>query len=280
MILVLVPHLGVTVNGARRWFDAGPLGTFQPSELGKLASALWVAHWIDRNSSHIGDFQKGFLPIAAMLAGVLALLMLEKDVGTSIIVVAIFLGAFWAGGGRFRHVILLLAVLSLAFLAVTLFEPYRFARFISFKNPWADPLGAGFQSTQALYGLGSGGFFEVRLAARGTHGLHLRDRRRGDRPCRHDARDGGLSAVCVTRLSRRAARPGSLWRRPRRFHHNLDRFRGAFEHGHGHQHTSHHWRAAALFQLWRHRDRDLAGGGRRVAQRGPARHERRARTQR
>jgi cell division protein FtsW len=161
MMLVLVPHLGVTVNGARRWFDAGPLGTFQPSELGKLAFALFVAHWIDRNASRIGDFQKGLLPVAAMLAGVLTLLMLEKDVGTSIIIVTIFLSAFWAGGGRFRHVVLLTAVLGLAFLAITLFEQYRFARLVSFKNPWADPLGAGFQATQALYGLGSGGFFGV-----------------------------------------------------------------------------------------------------------------------
>jgi cell division protein FtsW len=161
MILVLVPHLGVTVNGARRWFDAGPLGTFQPSELGKLAFAVFVAHWVDRNAANIGDFQKGFLPFAAMLAGVLALLMLEKDVGTSIIIVAIFLSSYWAGGARFRHIVLLCALLGLGFLAVTLFEPYRFARFISFKNPWADPLGAGFQSTQALYGLGSGGFFGV-----------------------------------------------------------------------------------------------------------------------
>ena len=161
MILVLVPHLGVTVNGARRWFDAGPLGTFQPSELGKLAFALFVAYWIDRNAARIGDFQKGLLPFAAMLAGVLTLLMLEKDVGTSIITVAIFMSAFWAGGGRFRHVVLLTAVLGLAFLAVTLFEQYRFARLVSFRNPFADPLGAGFQATQALYGLGSGGFFGV-----------------------------------------------------------------------------------------------------------------------
>src|ERR1700681_4868513 len=86
MLLVLVPHRGVTVNGARRWFDAGPLGTFQPSELGKLAFAVWIAHWIDRNASTIGTFQKGLLPIAAMLVGVLVLLMLEKDVGTSIII--------------------------------------------------------------------------------------------------------------------------------------------------------------------------------------------------
>jgi cell division protein FtsW len=161
MILVLVPHLGVTVNGARRWFDAGPLGTFQPSELGKLAFAMFVAHWVDRNASTVGTFQKGLLPIAAMLAGVLALLMLEKDVGTSIVIVAIFMSAYWAAGGRFRHVALLVAVLALAFLAVTLFEGYRFARLVSFRNPFADPLGAGFQSTQALYGLGSGGFFGV-----------------------------------------------------------------------------------------------------------------------
>ena len=161
MILVLVPHIGVTVNGARRWFDAGPLGTFQPSELGKLAFAVFVAAWIDRNAATVGTFQKGLLPVAAMLAGVLVLLMLQKDVGTSVVMVAIFLGAYWAGGGRLRHVILLVAFLALAFVAVTLFEPYRFARLVSFRNPFSDPLGAGFQSTQALYGLGSGGFFGV-----------------------------------------------------------------------------------------------------------------------
>jgi cell division protein FtsW len=161
MLLVLVPHLGVTVNGARRWFDAGPLGTFQPSELGKLAFAVFVAHWVDRNTAHIGNFQKAFLPFAAMLAGVLVLLMLEKDLGTSVVMVGIFLSAYWAGGGRFRHMVLLVAALGLAFVALTLLEPYRFARLASFKNPFADPLGAGFQSTQALYGLGSGGWFGV-----------------------------------------------------------------------------------------------------------------------
>src|SRR4030088_132765 len=135
MVLVLVPHLGVTVNGARRWFDAGPLGTFQPSELGKLAFAVFIAHWIDRNASVIGTFQKGLLPIAAMLAGVLALLMLEKDVGTSIVMVAIFIGAYWAGGGRLRHVVLLGTLLGWAFFAVALFEPCRFARLVSFRNP-------------------------------------------------------------------------------------------------------------------------------------------------
>ena len=161
MLLVLVPHIGVTVNGARRWFDAGPLGTFQPSELGKLAFAVFLAHWIDRNANVIGTFQKGLLPIAAMLAGVLVLLVLEKDVGSSIVMIGIFISAYWAGGARFRHIILLVAVLGLGLVAVTLFESYRVARLVSFKDPFSDPLGAGFQSTQALYGLGSGGFFGV-----------------------------------------------------------------------------------------------------------------------
>ncbi len=161
MMLVLVPHLGVTVNGARRWFDAGPLGAFQPSELGKLAFALFVAHWVDRKTSQLGDFDKGVLPFAALLAGVLALLLLEKDLGTTVVMVAIFMSAYWAGGGRFRHVVLLVATLSLGLLAFTLLEPYRIARLVAFKNPFADPLGAGFQSTQSLYALGSGGVFGV-----------------------------------------------------------------------------------------------------------------------
>ena len=161
MILVLVPHLGVTVNGARRWFDAGPLGTFQPSELGKLAFAVFVAHWVDKNSAQMGDFQKAFVPFAAMLAGVLVLLMLERDLGTSIVVVGIFVSTYWAGGGRIRHMVLLVAALALAFVALSVFESYRLARLTAFVNPWADPLGAGFQATQSLYGLASGGFFGV-----------------------------------------------------------------------------------------------------------------------
>ena len=161
MILVLVPHLGVTVNGARRWFDAGPLGTFQPSELGKLAFAVLIARWIDRNSQRMGDFQRVFVPFAAMLAGVLVLLMLERDLGTAVVTVGIFVSAYWAGGGRLRHIILLVAGLGLAFIAVTLLEPYRMGRLSAFRNPWADPLGAGFQATQSLYGLASGGYFGV-----------------------------------------------------------------------------------------------------------------------
>lgn len=161
MILVLVPHVGVSINGARRWLEAGPLGTIQPSELGKLAFAVFIAVWVDRNVQRMGDFQKAFAPFAGMLAGVLALLMLQRDLGTAIVIVGIFVAAYWAGGGRMRHVILLMAMLGLGLVAVTMMEGYRVQRLTAFKNPWADPLGAGFQATQSLYGLASGGYFGV-----------------------------------------------------------------------------------------------------------------------
>src|SRR6266487_2093713 len=102
MLLVLVPHVGVTVNGARRWFDAGPLGTFQPSELGKLAFAVFVGHWVDRNAQPMGNFNQVFIPFAAMLVVALVLHLLEPDLGTAVVTVAIFISAYWAGGGRDR----------------------------------------------------------------------------------------------------------------------------------------------------------------------------------
>src|SRR4030088_3409332 len=123
MILVLVPHLGVTVNGARRWFDAGPLGTFQPSELGKLAFAVFVAYWIDRNAAQIGDFRRTFLPFAAMLAGVLVLLMLQRDLGTAVVMVGIFVSVYWAAGGRFRHMALLIGALGVGMVVMNIRAP-------------------------------------------------------------------------------------------------------------------------------------------------------------
>jgi len=274
MLLVLVPHLGVSVNGARRWFDAGPLGTFQPSELGKLAFAVFIAHWIDRNSERMGQFQQVFVPFAAMLAGVLALLMLERDLGTAIVTVGIFLSAYWAGGGRLRHIILLAAFLGLGFIAVTLLEPYRMSRLTAFKNPWADPLGAGFQATQSLYGLASGHRSldrEVRLAPGGAHRLHLRHHRRGDRFDRDDACDARLPRVRHPRLSRVAACAGQVRDGACSVDHHVGDLRGVAQHGDGHQHASDHWRAPAFFQLRGHRARHVAGRGRHPAEHRPPR---------
>ncbi|HEX6548974.1 MAG TPA: putative lipid II flippase FtsW [Candidatus Dormibacteraeota bacterium] len=163
MLLVLVPHLGVEANGARRWFSLGPLGTFQPSELGKLAFVLFLAAWFEKRAEKIGDLYEGLLPFALMLAAVLAVLMLEKDLGTALVTAAIFVSIYFAGGGRKRHLLALLVVLAAGFLVLTLLTPYRAARLAIFTDPFRDPLNAGFQSSQALIALGRGGLHGVGL---------------------------------------------------------------------------------------------------------------------
>jgi cell division protein FtsW len=163
MLVVLVPHVGVAVNGASRWLPLGPLGTLQPSELGKLAFVLYAADWIDRRGEKLRSFSDGAVPFAVILGGILLLLLLQKDLGTAVITAAILLAAFFTGGGRPLHVAMLVGVLALCFVVATLIEPYRAARLATFANPFADRLGAGFQSTQGLLALGSGGFTGVGL---------------------------------------------------------------------------------------------------------------------
>jgi cell division protein FtsW len=163
MLVVLIPHLGVEVNGARRWLPLGPLGTIQPSEVGKLVFILYIADWLDRRGEKLRSFQDGALPFAMILGAILLILLLQKDLGTAVITAAILLAAFFTGGGRPLHVALLIGVLALGFLLATLIEPYRAARLATFANPFADRLGAGFQATQGLLALGSGGFTGVGL---------------------------------------------------------------------------------------------------------------------
>lgn len=163
MLLVLVPGLGIRANGARRWFNLGPLGSFQPSEIGKLAFAMFMARWVDKRGERLRSFSDGFLPFAILLAGALGLIMLEKDLGSALVLGAIFSSIFFAAGGRKRYLALLLVFLVGGFALLTVVESYRAQRLAVFLDPFKDPLGAGFQSRQALLALGSGGLTGVGL---------------------------------------------------------------------------------------------------------------------
>src|SRR5205814_1921943 len=99
----------------------------------------------------------GLLPFAILLLAALGLLALQKDLGTALVMAAIFASAYFAGGGRKRYLLLLFAGLAVLFLVMTLAEPYRAGRLAVWRNPFADPLGAGFQSSQAIPALGNGG---------------------------------------------------------------------------------------------------------------------------
>ena len=162
LLLLLVPVAGVEANGARRWFALGPV-VIQPTELAKLPIALFFAHWCVKRGARLRELADGFVPFTLLVFAALGLVMLERDLGTTLVMAALVLSACLAAGGRKWHLIVLVLALAGLAVAVVVLEPYRFARLAVFTNPFGDQLGAGFQSTQALYALGSGGFFGVGL---------------------------------------------------------------------------------------------------------------------
>jgi len=162
VLMVLVPLVGVEVNGARRWFAAGPI-VIQPTELAKLAFAMFMAGWVVKRGERLRDLKGGVVPFVLLLLGALGLVMLERDLGTALVIASVLVSAFIAGGGRKRHLLLLFLGLAFVGWLLIVLEPYRAARLAVYANPFADSLGAGFQSTQAIYALGSGGLWGVGL---------------------------------------------------------------------------------------------------------------------
>lgn len=163
LILVFIPGFGTTVYGAARWVAIGPI-SFQPSEVMKLAIILYLAAWLStKGKDKAADFYEGFVPFLFLLSIVGFLIIKQPDTGTLGLIFLIALSIFFASGARLAHIGALF-VGGLVFLAILIkIAPYRMQRFLVFLNPDHDPLGAGYQVTQALVALGSGGLFGIGL---------------------------------------------------------------------------------------------------------------------
>ena len=157
MVLVLLPHFGVEVNGARRWLRLGPL-QMQPAELAKIAAIIFMALWLERHRDRLSSLENGVVPFLALLAFTILLVILERDLGTTLILAGILLAQFLVAGGRKRHVLLLALIMALCVYLFIRMEPYRLHRILAFVDPWSDPLNTGFQAIQSVVALGSGGF--------------------------------------------------------------------------------------------------------------------------
>ena len=162
LVLVLLPHFGVEVNGARRWLRLGPL-QMQPAEFAKVAAIVFMALWLERHRDRIGSLENGVVPFLALMGLVTLLVILERDLGTTLIVAGILLAQFLVAGGRKRHVLLLALIIGLCVYMFIQMEPYRLHRILAFFDPWADPLNTGFQAIQSVVALGSGGIAGVGL---------------------------------------------------------------------------------------------------------------------
>ncbi len=162
LLLVFVPGIGRTVNGARRWLNLGLMG-FQAVEAVKVMYIVWLAGYLKRYSEEVRATWPAMLKPLGVAIALVGLLILQPDFGSLSLILAITAGMLVLGGVNmprmFGPVLVLLPALALIEIA----EPYRVRRFTSFMDPWADPFDSGYQLTNALMAVGRGEFWGVGL---------------------------------------------------------------------------------------------------------------------
>ncbi|THB63855.1 MAG: putative lipid II flippase FtsW [Gammaproteobacteria bacterium] len=160
IIAVLIPGIGKEVNGSKRWI---PLGIFnlQASEPVKLCMIIYLSGYLLRRLNAVRESIKGFLLPMAILTLVVFLLLLEPDFGSAVVISGTFLALLFLAGAKLWQYVMIFFSMggAMALLAVT--SPYRLARLTGFLDPWADQFNSGFQLTQSLIAIGSGGIFGV-----------------------------------------------------------------------------------------------------------------------
>ena len=160
LVIVLVPFIGREVKGARRWIPLGVMN-FQPSELAKLAIAMYAANYMVRKMEIKENFWRAVTPMAVALAVTGMLLLLEPDMGAFIVIAAIAMGILFLGGVNGRMFLLISAVLVGSFALMVTFSEYRRERIFAYLNPWDERYAQGkaYQLTHSLIAFGRGEFF-------------------------------------------------------------------------------------------------------------------------
>jgi cell division protein FtsW len=164
LLAVFVPHLGMRLNGARRWLNL-LVTTFQPVEAVKLILVVYIASYLVRHRESVETRFLGlFKPV--MVAGVIVLLLLaQPDFGSATLVIAVTIAMVWLGGARPIFLFLMgLPLMPLLYIAAT-GESYRMKRLTTFMDPWKDPFNDGFQLTQSLMAIGRGEWTGVGLGS-------------------------------------------------------------------------------------------------------------------
>lgn len=162
LVAVLVPHVGVSINGARRWLGAGSL-QIQPSELAKIGMIVFFARLFSLHQDQIQSFWSGIVPHLALASVVFGLVLAEPDLGTTVAIAGTFFVMLFVAGARKRHLAFLAGSAVPVLVAAIIAAPYRLQRIVAFTNPWKHPLGSGFHTIQSLLALGTGGVLGVGL---------------------------------------------------------------------------------------------------------------------
>jgi cell division protein FtsW len=161
LVLVLVPGLGIRLNGSRAWFDLG-FTTFQPSELAKIVFALWGAHVIALRERY-QTTRTLLFPVVPVFVVMSLLLLAEPDMGAVVSLGLVVAGLLWAGGLSWRGIAAGIVAVAGVVTAMILVAPYRMARLSSFLDPCADASDGGYQACRGLRALATGGIWGVGL---------------------------------------------------------------------------------------------------------------------
>jgi len=144
------------INGAHRWIKL-PGMSIQPSELSKIALVIFLAYYLEKRAGEESDFWRTFVPCGLVTAWLAALVVVEPDFGTALMLTVIFVVMIYTAGARLLHLGMAAAPAFIAAAGLLIFVPFRMKRLITFLDPWADPQGGGFQVVQSLISVGSGG---------------------------------------------------------------------------------------------------------------------------
>ena len=155
LALVLIPGLGHSVNGSRRWLRLGALN-FQVSELARVLVLVYVASYAVRREQQLRETFMGLVTPLSLLALAAALLLVEPDFGAATVLFAAGFGLLFLAGARLRYVLAMMVLAVSGFAVLALGAGYRVRRLTTFLDPWADPFNSGFQLTQSLIAIGRG----------------------------------------------------------------------------------------------------------------------------
>jgi cell division protein FtsW len=155
LIMVLIPGVGADINGSKRWIKLAGF-TFQPSEFAKFVMVLFTADYVVRREDEIRFSWSGFFRLLGPMLFVLLMILLEPDLGASVVVVASMMTIFFLAGAPARQFVVMLIGAFITLAVAIIVEPYRLRRMTSFMNPWDDELGADYQLKQSLIAFGRG----------------------------------------------------------------------------------------------------------------------------
>ena len=161
-IVVLIPGIGTEVNGARRWIGLGGF-SIQPAEVAKFLLLIYLAGYLARFNEQLSDDPMVLVRPMLMLGVVAALLLMQPDFGSIVVIGSAAIGLLFIAGARLRHFLLAVVLAATALVILAYTQPYRIERLIAFTDPWSFAYGSGYQLTQALIAFGRGELFGLGL---------------------------------------------------------------------------------------------------------------------